>query len=50
MTRPPVPTMSDEELARHGIERVPADAYLVGGYRYSQLADALAASARIARS
>jgi hypothetical protein len=42
--------MTDEELASHGIERVPADVYLVGGYRYSNLADALAAARRGAAS
>ena len=50
MTHGPIPKMTDEDLARHGIERVPADAYLVGGYRYSSLADALAAAKRAAAS
>jgi len=34
------------ELDRHGIQRVPADVYLWGGYRYSTLRDALAAARR----
>ena len=38
------------ELDRYGIERVPADVYLWGGYRYSNLRDALAAAKRGAKS
>ena len=38
------------ELDRHGIERVPADHYLWGGYRYSNARDALAAAKREAGS
>jgi hypothetical protein len=34
------------ELDRHGVERVPADVYLWGGYRYSNARDALAAAKR----
>ena len=34
------------ELDRYGIERVPADVYLWGGYRYSNARDALAAARR----
>ena len=34
------------ELDRHGIERVPADVYLWGGYRYSNARDAIAAARR----
>ena len=34
------------ELDCHGIQRVPADVYLWGGYRYSTLRDALAAARR----
>jgi hypothetical protein len=34
------------ELAQYGIERVPADVYLWGGYRYSNARDALAAAKR----
>lgn len=37
------------ELERYGIERVPADVYLWGGYRYSSARDALAAAKRNAR-
>lgn len=43
----PVP---QSELDRYGIERVPADVYLWQGYRYSNLADALAAAKRNAGS
>ena len=38
------------ELERYGIERVPADVYLWGGYRYSTARDALAAAKRKAAS
>ena len=38
-----------EELDRYGIERVPADIYLWGGYRYSNARDALAAAKRKAK-
>jgi len=34
------------ELDRFGIERVPADLYLWGGYRYSNARDAIAAAKR----
>ena len=37
------------ELDRYGIERVPADVYLWGGYRYSSARDALAAAKRKAK-
>jgi hypothetical protein len=37
------------ELDRYGIERVPADVYLWGGYRYSNARDALAAAKRDAK-
>jgi hypothetical protein len=38
------------ELERYGIERVPADVFLWGGYRYSNARDALAAAKREAKS
>ena len=38
------------ELDRYGIERVPADVFLWGGYRYSNARDALAAAKRKVRS
>jgi hypothetical protein len=34
------------ELDRYAIERVPADVFLWGGYRYSNARDALAAAKR----
>lgn len=37
------------ELDRYGIQRVPADAFLWGGYRYSNARDALAAAKRTAK-
>jgi len=42
--------ISQAELDRYGIERVPADVYLWGGYRYSNLSDAIAAAKRGARA
>lgn len=48
MTQPPLQQMSDEELQRYGIQRVPADHFLVDGFRYSNLTDALAAARRAA--
>lgn len=38
------------ELDRFGIQRIPADVFLWGGYRYSNARDALAAAKRNARS
>lgn len=38
------------ELDRFGIERVPADVYLWGGFRYSNARDAIAAARRSAGS
>jgi hypothetical protein len=37
------------ELDRYGIERVPADIFLWGGYRYSNARDAVAAAKRSAK-
>jgi hypothetical protein len=37
------------ELDRYDIERVPADVFLWGGYRYSNARDALAAAKRNAK-
>jgi hypothetical protein len=42
--------ISDAELDRYGIERVPADVYLWGGYRYSNANDAIAAAKRGAKA
>ena len=39
-------TTDQAELDRYGIERVPADVFLWGGYRYSNAGDALAAAKR----
>ena len=36
----------DTELSRLGIERVPADTFLWGGFRYSSARDAVAAAKR----
>jgi len=38
------------ELDRYGIERIPAEVFLWGGYRYSSARDALAAAKRNAKS
>ena len=37
------------ELDRYGIQRVPTDTFLWGGYRYSNARDALAAAKRSAK-
>lgn len=42
-------TVLQSELDRYGIQRVPADAFLWGGYRYSNARDALAAARRNAK-
>lgn len=50
MARTSKPAHAEREaLAEWGIERVPADHYLVNGFRYTNLADAMA-EARRARS
>lgn len=36
-------------MARHGIVRVPADQFHVGGFRYTNFADALAQARRAGR-
>lgn len=41
--------IDQDELDRYGIERVPADHFLWGGYRYSSARDALAAAKRNAK-
>ena len=41
-----LPPPSDEELVRLGIERVPHETYRFGGFRYTNLSDALAAAQR----
>lgn len=41
--------VSQADLDRFGIERVPADHFLWGGYRYSNARDAVAAAKRIAK-
>lgn len=42
--------VDQEELDKYGVVRVPADAFLWGGYRYSNARDALAAAKRAAKS
>ena len=42
--------MPQSELDRYGIEPAPADVYVWQGYRYSNVADALAAAKRNAKS
>ena len=48
-----MPIMNEEvrqsDLDQYGIERVRADAFLWGGYRYSNARDALAAAKRNAK-
>lgn len=38
--------ISQAELDRYGVERVPADVFLWGGYRYTNARDAIAAAKR----
>ena len=42
--------IEQSELARYGIERIPADVFLWGGYRYSNARDAVAAAKRGAKA
>ena len=46
---PPV-AMTDAQLAALGITRIPADVFEVGGYRYSNATDAVAAAERLRRT
>jgi hypothetical protein len=41
--------MNDAELVRLGIERVQTEVYRWGGYRYTNLSDAVAAAKRAQR-
>jgi len=50
MTTKPYETIDQAELDRYGIERVPADVFHWGGYRYSNARDAIAAAKRAAKS
>ena len=43
-------TITDARLATLGITRIPADVFVVGGYRYSNAKDAVAAAERMART
>ena len=45
-----LPSVTDEQLAALGIVRIPADIFEVGGYRYSNAKDAVAAAERMART
>lgn len=44
------PAITDEKLVALGITRIPADVFEVGGYRYSNATDAVAAAERMART
>lgn len=46
MTRSDRDEVAQSELDHYGIERIPADVFLWGGYRYSNVRDALAAAKR----
>ena len=46
MTGTDTSRMMAEELARHGIQRVPAEIFLWKGYRYTSASDALSAAKR----
>jgi hypothetical protein len=41
--------IEQKELDRYGIQRVPSDTFVWGGYRYSNARDALAAAKRNAK-
>ena len=47
MSAPEAPYASPNELVRLGITRVQTEHFEVGGYRYSNLADALAEARRV---
>ncbi len=47
---PEPPAVTDAHLATLGITRIPADLFEVGGYRYGNANDAIAAAERIART
>jgi hypothetical protein len=46
----PPAAITDAQLAALGITRIPADVFEVGGYRYSNATDAVAAAARLSRT
>jgi hypothetical protein len=50
MTPNPNEDIDQVALDRYGIERVPADVFYWGGYRYSNARDAIAAAKRSAKS
>jgi hypothetical protein len=41
--------IKESDLEQYGVERVPADVFLWGGYRYSSARDAVAAAKRAAK-
>ena len=49
MTRSNRDQVAQSELDQYGIKRIPADIFLWGGYRYSNVGDALAAAKRNAK-
>ena len=49
-TPAPPAAMTDAQLATLGITRIPADVFEVGGYRYSNATDAVAAAERLSRT
>lgn len=44
--QPSTPAVSDEEMVRYGITRVPVDYFRLGEFRYTSLSDALAQAKR----
>lgn len=46
----PPAAMTDHQLAELGIQRIPADIFQVGCYRYSNVTDAIAAAERLTRT
>jgi hypothetical protein len=47
---PAFSTDATEEMAKHGITRVPIDYYYYGGFRYTNLEDAVAEAKRHPRA
>lgn len=47
MTTPAFGPETLQEMAKYGVVRVPVDTFHVGGYRYTNLADAIAQAKRV---
>lgn len=49
-TSPAVSPQATEEMAKHGIARAPVDYFYYGGFRYTNLEDAVAEAKRHPRA